>query len=187
MPLVVEVQNADIIASLIQLKNEVKAWTGTDIQLTVAGAAEAHLLAKELGEADIGVILTPSRPFPEAWESKRMSVIFIRPHKLGINKLISTRLPGPPLTKESAFTTLLAHGVTVGIGIVEQWSARSTRFDIAWVCVFSAIKYLPHRKIIRLHSRAMARSRRNKLSHLDQSILRSCWESNPLDQTVTWS
>jgi hypothetical protein len=64
-----------IIASSIQLKNEVKAWTGTDIQLTVAGAAEAHLLAKELGEAGVGVILTPSRPFPRKWESKRMSVI----------------------------------------------------------------------------------------------------------------
>ncbi|OAX43328.1 composite domain of metallo-dependent hydrolase [Rhizopogon vinicolor AM-OR11-026] len=118
IPLVVQVQNADIIASLIQLKNEVKAWTGTDIQLTVAGAAEAHLLAKELGEAGVGVILTPSRPFPDDWESKRI-------------------LPGPPLTKESAFTTLLAHGVTVGIGIVEQWSARNTRFDIAWAALES--------------------------------------------------
>jgi hypothetical protein len=75
--LVVQVQNADIIASLIQLKNEVKAQTSTDIQLTIAGAAEGHLLAKELGEAGVGVILTPSRPFPEEWESKRMSVIML--------------------------------------------------------------------------------------------------------------
>jgi hypothetical protein len=75
--LVVQVQNADIIASLIQLKSEVKARTGTDIQLTIAGAAEAHLLAKELGEAGVGVILTPSRPFPYAWESKRMSVMML--------------------------------------------------------------------------------------------------------------
>ncbi|KAJ8582701.1 composite domain of metallo-dependent hydrolase [Rhizopogon salebrosus TDB-379] len=118
IPLVVQVQNADIIASLIQLKNEVKAQTSTDIQLTIAGAAEGHLLAKELGEAGVGVILTPSRPFPNVWESKRI-------------------LPGPPLTKESSFTTLLAHGVTVGIGIVEQWSARSTRFDIAWAALES--------------------------------------------------
>lgn len=118
IPLVVQVQNADIIASLIELKKEVKTRTGTDIRLTVAGAAEAHLLAKELGEAGVGVILTPSRPFPDDWESKRI-------------------LPGPPLTKESAITTLLAHGVTVGIGIVEQWSARNTRFDIAWAALES--------------------------------------------------
>jgi hypothetical protein len=43
------------------------------------------------------------------------------------------------LTNESAITTLLAHGVTVGIGVVEQWSARNTRFDVAWVCNFPFI------------------------------------------------
>lgn len=118
IPLVVEVQNADIIASLIELKKEIHTHTGTDIQLTVSGAAEAHLLAKELGEAGVGVVLTPSRPFPDDWESKRI-------------------LPGPPLTSESAVTTLLAHGVTVGVGVVEQWSARNTRFDVAWAALES--------------------------------------------------
>ncbi|KAG0707315.1 composite domain of metallo-dependent hydrolase [Suillus ampliporus] len=118
IPLVVQAQNADIIASLIELKKEVNASTGADIQLTISGATEAHLLAKELGEAGVGVIVTPSRPFPDDWESKRI-------------------LPGPPLTKESAITTLLAHGVTVGVGVVEQWSARSTRFDIAWAALES--------------------------------------------------
>ena len=43
-------------------------------------------------------------------------------------------LPGPPLTQESAFVKLLAHNVTLGIGIEEQWSARNTRFDAGWVC-----------------------------------------------------
>lgn len=80
-----QVQNADIIASLIELKKEIHTRTGTDIQLTVAGADEAHLLAKELGEAGVGVILTPSRPFPSDWESKRMSVIM---HSDRIHKLI---------------------------------------------------------------------------------------------------
>jgi hypothetical protein len=46
-----------------------------------------------------------------------------------------SRLPGPPLTKDTAITTLLAHGVKVGIGILEQWSARNARFDAAWVCL----------------------------------------------------
>lgn len=72
IPLVVEAQNADIIASLIKLKKEVVAHKGVDLKLTVTGAAEAHLLAKHLGEANVGVILTPSRPFPESWEMKRM-------------------------------------------------------------------------------------------------------------------
>lgn len=179
-----QVQNADIIASLIELKKEIRTRTGTDIQLTISGAAEAHLLAKELGEAGVGVILTPSRPFPDVWESKRMSVII---HYTVSTNSLSTRLPGPPLTNESAITTLLAHGVTVGIGTAEQWSARNTRFDIAWVCRFSFIKSLAHRMAIRLPLRVLTGSQRNKLSHLRQSILRSCWESSPLERSAIWS
>lgn len=72
IPLVVQAQNADIIASLIKLKKEVEASKSVKLKLTVAGAAEAHLLAKDLGEANVGVIVTPSRPFPETWEMKRM-------------------------------------------------------------------------------------------------------------------
>lgn len=44
------------------------------------------------------------------------------------------RLPGPPLTEKSAIAELLLHNITVGIGILESWSARNTRFDCAWVC-----------------------------------------------------
>jgi len=118
IPLVVQTQSADIIASLIKLKQEVEVTNAVDIKLTVAGAAEAHLLAEHLGEANIGVILTPSRAFPETWEMKRI-------------------LPGPPLTQDTAITTLLAHGVKVGLGILEQWSARNTRFDAAWAALES--------------------------------------------------
>jgi len=32
---------------------------------------------------------------------------------------------------------LLANGVKVGIGILEQWSARNTRFDVAWAALES--------------------------------------------------
>jgi len=57
---------------LIKLKKEIEANKTVDLKLTVAGAAEAHLLAKELGEANVGVIVTPSRPFPQSWVMKRM-------------------------------------------------------------------------------------------------------------------
>lgn len=43
------------------------------------------------------------------------------------------RLPGPPLTQDSAISLLLSHNVTVAIGVEEPWSARNTRFDAAWV------------------------------------------------------
>lgn len=63
IPLVVNVGSADIIATLISLKKEVEEQTGTKLKLTIASATEAHLLADELAEADVGVIVTPSRSF----------------------------------------------------------------------------------------------------------------------------
>jgi len=72
IPLVVEAHSADIIATLVILKQQVEADTHKKIRLTITGGAEAHLLAKELGEANVGVILNPARPFPYVWEDRRM-------------------------------------------------------------------------------------------------------------------
>lgn len=104
------------MATLIKLKAEVESETKTHLRLTFVGAAESHLLAKEIGSAGIGVILRPVRPFPYTWKSRRI-------------------LPGPPLTKENAVVILMRHNVTVGIGIEESWSARNIRFDAGWVSV----------------------------------------------------
>ncbi|KAJ7669296.1 carbohydrate esterase family 9 protein [Mycena polygramma] len=112
IPLVVTVESADIIASVLVLKKEVEAVSGTPIRLTLAGASEAHLLAKEIGEAGVGVIVE-QRPFPGMWEQQRI-------------------LPGPPLTQSSAIAALVAHNVTVGIKVTEPSSVRNTRFDVAW-------------------------------------------------------
>jgi len=68
----VEVHSADIIATLITLKAEVEEKVDSAIQLTVAGGNEAHLLAKELGKAGVGVILKSSRSFPISWKGRRM-------------------------------------------------------------------------------------------------------------------
>ncbi|KAI0653864.1 carbohydrate esterase family 9 protein [Cubamyces menziesii] len=118
IPLVVRVHSADIIASTIVLKSEVEAKLGNDIKVTLIGGREAHLLAKEIGEANIGVIVAPTRPFPHSWDEKRL-------------------LPGPPLSEKNAVAELLAHGVTVGVGVPEAWEARNTRFDIAWAALES--------------------------------------------------
>ena len=72
-----DVHNADIMATLIQLKKEVEALTGTKMRLVFSGASEAHLLAKEIGEANIGIILNPSRPFPMNWGARRMCAFFV--------------------------------------------------------------------------------------------------------------
>ncbi|KAG6903044.1 hypothetical protein C0995_007477 [Termitomyces sp. Mi166 len=115
LPLVIRVQSADVMASLIRLKREIEDYSGYTIKFTFTGANEAHLLAKEIGEAGIGVILAPSRPFPGTWKSRRI-------------------LPGPPLTEHNAVAVLHANGVRVGLGVEEQWDARNLRFAIGWGC-----------------------------------------------------
>ncbi|KDQ57519.1 hypothetical protein JAAARDRAFT_156260 [Jaapia argillacea MUCL 33604] len=116
IPLVINVESADVMATLIKLKEEVETEIGETIKVTFTGASEAHLLAKEIGAAGVGVILTPSRPFPQTWEQRRI-------------------LPGPPLTEHNAVSLLLGHNVTVGIGIPENWAARNIRFDAAWAAL----------------------------------------------------
>ncbi|KAF9227427.1 composite domain of metallo-dependent hydrolase [Gyrodon lividus] len=116
IPIVIEAHSADIIATLIRLKKEVENATGRPMKMTITGASEAHLLAQELSHADIGIILKPARPLPLSWEAKRI-------------------LPGPPLTQETAISRLVTHGVTVGIGIIESWDARNSRFDLAWAAL----------------------------------------------------
>jgi len=114
--LVVDTDSADIIATLVLLKREVEKKVGNAIQLTITGGLEAHLLAKELAEAHIGVIQIQARPFPATWERRRI-------------------LPGHPLSEESSIEVLLKHNVTVGIGIEEAWNARNARFDIGWLAI----------------------------------------------------
>lgn len=46
---------------------------------------------------------------------------------------MSNSLPGPPLSHNSAITELLENGVNVAIGVVDEYAARNTRFDLAWV------------------------------------------------------
>jgi len=68
IPLVIDTENADVIATLLSLKEEVEGIVdGGFIRLAIAGGAEAHLLAKELGEAHVGVLFTRPKAFPTTW------------------------------------------------------------------------------------------------------------------------
>ena len=77
--LVVDVESADIMATLLRLKGEVehKIFNETNqhtkLKLTFSGATEAHVLARELRHAKVGVLVRP-RPYPYAWDSRRMYV-----------------------------------------------------------------------------------------------------------------
>ncbi|KAF5376851.1 hypothetical protein D9757_008881 [Collybiopsis confluens] len=118
LPLVVQVNSADVMASLIQLKHEVEGKINSTLQFTFAGGAEAPLLAGEIAKARISVILSPPRPFPTTWESQRIT-------------------PGPPLTQNSQITALLRAGVHVAIGTNNEYDAKNLRFDVAWAALES--------------------------------------------------
>ena len=60
------------MTSIIKLKQEVEAQSGHSLKLTFYGASEAHIIAQEIADANIGVIIAPSRPYPYAWEDRRM-------------------------------------------------------------------------------------------------------------------
>jgi hypothetical protein len=72
--LVVHAASADVIATLIALKHDYEEFSGNKIRLTIVGGEEAHLLAAELAQANVSVVLTSPRPFPGDWEERRMSV-----------------------------------------------------------------------------------------------------------------
>ena len=72
LTLVVHVDSADIMASLIFMKSDYE-----DLKMTFAGALEAHLLAEEIAKADVSVVLSPSKPFPGSWDQRRM---YVSPH-----------------------------------------------------------------------------------------------------------
>lgn len=130
--MIIEAHNADIIATLLILKAEFELKTGNRLRMTITGATEAHFLAKELAEASVGVILTPARPFPTSWEKRRMYVAILLGNIVFL--IDCSRIPGPPITKDTALSILLKYGVVVGIGSDKSWSARNLPFELAWVC-----------------------------------------------------
>ncbi|KAI6103408.1 hypothetical protein F5141DRAFT_1293329 [Pisolithus sp. B1] len=79
--LVVDVNSADIMATLLRLKAEYENRTSKTLRLTFAGASESHLLANEIASAGVSVIVTQPKPYPHTWDERRI-------------------LPGPPLTAD---------------------------------------------------------------------------------------
>jgi hypothetical protein len=45
----------------------------------------------------------------------------------------ATRLPGPPISNDTALVKLLENNVLVGIGTADASLVAQTRLDIAWV------------------------------------------------------
>lgn len=110
IPLVVTVNGADAMAALIRMKRELERNDSkVQLRLVFMQAGEAHLIAKEIGEVGVGVILAPLRPSPTTYDERRF-------------------IPGPPLSDETLLTILLKHNVTVGVGVRLAYEAVNTRF-----------------------------------------------------------
>ena len=60
------------MATLLLLKQEVEDAYQYPVKFVFAGATEAHLVAKEIAAANVGVIVTPPRSFPYDWQRRRM-------------------------------------------------------------------------------------------------------------------
>lgn len=84
IPLVVAVHNADIMATLLQLKADYDATADHPLRLTFAGALEAHLLAPQIGKAGVSVIVAPGRPFPGTWEMRRRCAVSSFPSLMNV-------------------------------------------------------------------------------------------------------
>ncbi|KAH7100379.1 hypothetical protein BKA62DRAFT_252537 [Auriculariales sp. MPI-PUGE-AT-0066] len=132
IPIVIHVDSADIIASLIELKAEVDKES--KIRLVISGATEAHLVAKELAAAKVGVIVN-SRPLPLVWDMLRVA-------------------RRPPLARGNAVTTLKAHNVTVAVARTDGFvgiNPRQLRWDLGWV-LSEADGALSYREVVELGS-----------------------------------
>ncbi|KAJ7180288.1 hypothetical protein C8R43DRAFT_396005 [Mycena crocata] len=117
VPLVIHVENADIMATLLILKAEIENQLGSRMRMVFSGAAEAHILAKEISNANVGVILD-AKPTVGVWDERRT-------------------MHGPPLTNDTSLVSLIREGVKVGIKCAKAQNARNTRFDLAWAMLAS--------------------------------------------------
>ena len=89
---------------------------------------------------------------------------------------------------------LLDHDVTVGLGVIGNWAAQNTRFDIAWVSGLSTEKVLVCHDaqscciLARLPLVRMVVFLKQIHSHLLQQIWRNCLVARePVSQLTTSS
>jgi hypothetical protein len=112
LPLVIAAQSADTIAAIIRVKSEVEAAIKTanpenpaSIRLVLLGAAESHLVAKEIAAANISVVLSPAFSYAKNWDERRA-------------------LTGAPLTNGTTIDALIDAGVLTALSTAESWEIR---------------------------------------------------------------
>jgi hypothetical protein len=108
--LALTINSADGIAAALRVKSEVENVLKSKIKMAILGGAESHLVAHELAAASVGVILLSLQPTPATWDQRRT-------------------LSGAPLTNGTEADWLVTAGVTVGVGLAEDWCVRDLGFE----------------------------------------------------------
>ncbi|KAI1386729.1 composite domain of metallo-dependent hydrolase [Hypoxylon trugodes] len=111
IPVVVHTNNKDVIAHMIALKKE------TGAHIVIMGGSEAHLIAAELAEANVSVIVAPFWGCePLFWDSRNCP-------------------PGPPLVDRLGPQVLLDSGVKVAISNWDDTNnhIRNSIWEASWV------------------------------------------------------
>lgn len=115
--LALTINSADGIATALRIKAEVEGVLATSstaaspkLRVAIIGGAESHLVADGLAAASVGVILLPLQAIASTWDARRA-------------------LPGAPLSNGTAVDWLVAAGVTVGVGLPEDWRVRDLGFE----------------------------------------------------------
>ncbi|KAH7136829.1 hypothetical protein B0J13DRAFT_449046 [Dactylonectria estremocensis] len=114
LPLVVEVYNEDDISQLILVKRDFPA-----VNLVIYGGHGAPLVAKQLADAGIPVILTGNRGGPTSWEKKNA-------------------LTGPPQT-ESPARILLEAGVLLGLAVTSDSKVHGLAQEGRWAGKYAGL------------------------------------------------
>lgn len=104
LPIAVHTHSKPIILQLIRLKKEV------DRSIIIIGGQEAYLVAEELSQAEIPVILAPWRCTAKRWDNRRCS-------------------PNTPLMNDSSVNILHRAGVKFAIGQDQFNSVRRTFWE----------------------------------------------------------
>ncbi|KAI9228895.1 MAG: hypothetical protein DHS80DRAFT_14802 [Piptocephalis tieghemiana] len=118
--LAVHAHSERAISAILRLREEVRwaahkaHYPGPGMQVTLIGGAEAHLMARELAQEKVPVILHPSRCQPLTWDMRRCLV-------------------GQPLTQYNALQTLERAGVHVAIGADDPGLARNLIWEAGWM------------------------------------------------------
>jgi hypothetical protein len=115
LPVVVQVDNKDEIASILRIKNYMLKTYDTNVQFVILGGAESHLVARHLSRLDVPVVLMPARCYATTWHAREC-------------------LTGPPYTDYTVLDVLLKNKVRVGLGStdVDNGDARNLIWEAGW-------------------------------------------------------